>query len=373
MVQTIKSVFLLTAFLFFNGNFAQIKIRKICDVASTLNEISGLIKVNEKFWGMNDGGNLPRLYQIDTSTGLTKDSTTFANVSNEDWEELCTDSKNVYIGEFGNNDGVRKNLKIYYFPISELGKQNVICDTIQFNYSDQKTFSSNVISEFDCEAFCAYNDSLFLFSKSKSSGKCRVYVLPASKGKYIAQVSDSIFVNSWVTGASLYNGKISFCSYVYFGSFFDYFISPIKFKSGRYLDKTPSISAITGIPGPAQIETIMQVSESKFILTSESFGGKPAAIYELSYSPNRAINSKVELKFVAVPNPIEEKLEIQSNKFKLDRVEIYNTKNELVYLKKIEKEGLNNLSIVTSDWSAGGYKIVAYSGKRIGEQWIIKY
>ena len=35
------------------------------------------------------------------------------NAKNDDWEELAEDDEFIYIGDFGNNNGKRKNLCIY--------------------------------------------------------------------------------------------------------------------------------------------------------------------------------------------------------------------------------------------------------------------
>jgi hypothetical protein len=38
------------------------------------------------------------------------------NAKNTDWEALTNDGNNFYIGDFGNNDGSRRDLTIYKVP-----------------------------------------------------------------------------------------------------------------------------------------------------------------------------------------------------------------------------------------------------------------
>lgn len=349
---------------------AQVTIKKVCNLDPKLSEISGMIMVNGKLWAVNDGDNPNCLYSFDTATGQVLDSTTFVNVSNTDWEELTADNTHVYIGDFGNNNGTRKELKIYYFPLSELGKKKIKCDTINFSYADQFAFNSNILSDFDCEAFCAINDSLFLFSKSKSTAKCRIYTIPAKKGTYTAYKTDSLFLNSWVTGASLQNKKLALCAYVYFGSFAVSFFSDVEFKNGA-ITKPVNALSYDNIPGPEEIESIVKTGEGEWLIASESMGGAPAALYKISSLKNSGITKTEPFTYQLSPNPVTDFLLIETNKVKITKVELYNGTGSLM-LEKNCKVSLNKVELNTETLAAGRYRLVIKSGKQTAEKWIVK-
>lgn len=365
-----KLLISLVFIVFFLSTGAQVMVKKICNLDPKLSEISGMVLVEGKLWALNDGDNPNCLFLLDTATGAVKDSTTFVNVSNTDWEEITADNHYIYIGDFGNNNGTRRDLKIYFFPLSELGKKKVKCDTINFSYADQFNFGSNVLSDFDCEAFCAANDSLFLFSKSKSTAKCRVYAIPAKKGTCVANKTDSVFLNSWVTGASLQNQKLALCAYVYFGSFAVSFFTDAEFKNGK-ITKPVNALAYDNILGPEQIESIVKTGDGEWLAASESIGSTPAALYKISSIKN-AGNPKTEtFTYQLSPNPVTDFLFIEATKVKITKVELYNSSGSTI-LEKICKTPLSAVEINTETLAPGRYRLVIKSGKQTAEKWIVK-
>ncbi len=124
------------------------------------------------------------------------------NTVNYDWEDLAKDGNgNIYIGDFGNNENRRKNLRI--FRVNE--KNLNVVDTIQFTYADQKAFPPpKPDRNFDCEAFFYHNNNLYLFSKNRGESETvKVYKVPAEPGKYIVKVVDSLQINNKITAADI--------------------------------------------------------------------------------------------------------------------------------------------------------------------------
>ena len=78
-----------------------------------VHETSGLFFHNGRLWTHNDSGGKPILYGLDTTNFEVVQRLTLVNAKNKDWEDVCTDGENVYVGDFGNNKGKRKNLRIY--------------------------------------------------------------------------------------------------------------------------------------------------------------------------------------------------------------------------------------------------------------------
>ncbi|MEO0404649.1 MAG: hypothetical protein AAF193_07235 [Bacteroidota bacterium] len=84
-------------------------------------ESSGISIINNRCWSFNDSGGEPILYEVDTLTGQVIHQTVLANAQNIDWEAMAYSENEVFVGDIGNNQGSRQDLKIYRFPMNELG------------------------------------------------------------------------------------------------------------------------------------------------------------------------------------------------------------------------------------------------------------
>jgi len=175
-------------------------------LSTTLDETSGLLIVDGAVWTHNDSGNRNELYQLDTLTGVVLRTVRLDNAANTDWEDLASDGRWVYVGDFGNNSGSRRDLRVYRFPLADLrdpAVTNVTVDTIRFTFADQTIFTpANNANDFDCEAMVAMDDSLFLFSKNWLDQRTRLYALPAVPGDHAAVVLGSLDAQGLVTGAA---------------------------------------------------------------------------------------------------------------------------------------------------------------------------
>lgn len=177
-------------------------LKEICDLPASLKESSGLQAYADDFiWTHNDSGNLPVLYQIDT-TGKINNFKTITDASNFDWEDLAKDNLgNLYIGDFGNNKNTRKALQIYIIPNpNENDADRIKAKKISFTYSDQKGFPPSPDQmNFDVEAMIVYNENIYLFSKNNTqpySGYVKLYKLPIVPGHYEAELIDSLFLGA---------------------------------------------------------------------------------------------------------------------------------------------------------------------------------
>jgi len=172
---------------------------------NTIKESSGLIKVDNRLWTFNDSGGKAALYQIDEHSGRIVRTVTIKNARNKDWEDIAYDRNYVYIGDFGNNRGNRKDLKIYKISRRALRTQkSVKAKTINFKYSDQQNFKSRPYKHnYDCEAMIAHNGKLYLFSKNWQDQKTRLYELSNKAGKHIAKYLTSFNIQGMVTGATI--------------------------------------------------------------------------------------------------------------------------------------------------------------------------
>jgi hypothetical protein len=157
-------------------------------LADTLSETSALAAWEGLLLTVNDDTDRS-LYAIDPNGGRIVRRTRLEGVANRDWEAVTQDSGSVYIGDFGNNEnGNRRDLRILRIDKNSLRSGAPVIDTIEFAYADQTNFTATGSNntDFDCEAFIASSDSLYLFTKQWISHRTAVYALPKAPGRYAA-------------------------------------------------------------------------------------------------------------------------------------------------------------------------------------------
>jgi len=199
-----------------NGSQQVVLARSICTITDSnplqgfLDEASGVeIDRNGLFWAINDQGNSNDIFCFGAD-GILLKKIKVDDSKNIDWEDLTLDQKdNLYIGNFGNNENDRKNLSIYKIKdFSSIDKKHVKSKKIEFSFQNQKKFPPKETKmHFDVEAFFAYKDSLYLFSKDRSTpfeGITNLYKLPTKKGEYKAT-----FLSTFFTSPYSYEGRIT--------------------------------------------------------------------------------------------------------------------------------------------------------------------
>ncbi len=173
---------------------------------AALKESSGLCYTDGNLWTFADSGNPNQIYRIDPATGNILQTVVVSNFSNVDWEDIAADSLFIYIGDFGNNNGNRKDLKVIRIRKSDLrdGPQDldVAGESIQFSYADQQSFKASDSTDFDCESLIAFQDNLYLFSKDAVDSKTRCYRLSKLPGKYSLSPVATFNVGGRITAAA---------------------------------------------------------------------------------------------------------------------------------------------------------------------------
>ncbi|WP_239004434.1 hypothetical protein [Lacinutrix sp. WUR7] len=189
------------------------EFKSAIDLPSDLNEVSGteVVSNSDFIWMVNDSGNKPKLFGLDTKGKIKKELEIEAK--NHDWEDLASDPEgNIYIGDFGNNESKRKNLAILKVNASNLQSDaSVEIERISFKYPDQEKFPPKKNKRyFDCEAFFYHNNSFYLFTKSRVKddfGKTSVYKIPANPGMHEAELlgtySNCSDLRCWITAADI--------------------------------------------------------------------------------------------------------------------------------------------------------------------------
>ena len=164
---------------------------------------------------LNDGGNAHKIYGVSSKGKIKKEIK--INAKNHDWEDLTTDNKgNIYIGDFGNNHNKRKDLAVLKVNQHDLqNSKNTDIERIRFYFPDQQKFPPKKKQRYyDTESFFYYNDSLYLFTRSRvvgNFGKTSLFKIPATKGNHAATfVSSFTFcsqLNCSITSAAMSDDK----------------------------------------------------------------------------------------------------------------------------------------------------------------------
>jgi len=196
----------------------------IPELADDLKEISGLLMYDDLFWGFNDSGGKAKIYGFDSRGTIVKEIE-IANADNHDWESIAQDQQFFYVGDFGNNNGNRKNLQILKIPKSAIGEaneQHVDAEIIQFNYARQTQFGyPHLSTPFDCEALMEHNNALYIFSKNWAEQTTSSYKIPKESGSHTVTAIDTFNVGGMITGADLSSDKstLALLGYVNYHAF----------------------------------------------------------------------------------------------------------------------------------------------------------
>lgn len=256
------------------------------ELPDEVKETSGLFFHNGRLWTHNDSGGKPILYAIDTTAFEIVQRITLANAKNKDWEDVCTDGTTVFVGDFGNNKGTRKKLRIYTFPLSvipEEGDAAIQVDTIVFRFGDQTNFEKRKKEhDFDCEAMFATDDYLYLFSKGWETGTTRMYRLPKTPGTFVAEVVNGFDSQGLVTGADYdrENRVLAIVGYVktvwkpFMYLIFDFEEDGVKLSHRRY-----EMPQLTG----CQTEGICFFDEGMCYVSAESSPSMTSRVFKVDF------------------------------------------------------------------------------------------
>ncbi|WP_460502925.1 hypothetical protein, partial [Hymenobacter agri] len=178
--------------------------KRVARLDAAVPETSALLYIGGALWTLNDGDNPPCIFRIDTASGHVVQRVRIVNFPNTDWEELAADSRYFYIGDFGNNAGRRRDLRVLRLPRPGPTDTTATAEAINFSYPEQTDFEPGVYRHnFDCEAFFVAHDSLHLFTKRWADGHTRHYTLPTQPGRYRARPHETLDAQGMVTAASL--------------------------------------------------------------------------------------------------------------------------------------------------------------------------
>ena len=177
-----------------------------CVLPKILRESSGLSFTNGNLWTFGDSGNPNEIFKIDSSTGTILQTVEIENFPNVDWEDITADSSYIYIGDFGNNHGNRRDLKIIRIKKTDLNVPGTLLkvqgEAIHISYADQTKFARVKSTDYDCEALISIGQFLYLFTKDGIDLKTRCYRISNLPGTYKVSPISTFDTKGKITAAA---------------------------------------------------------------------------------------------------------------------------------------------------------------------------
>lgn len=258
-----------------------LKKYRVSVLQDSLKESSGLNFFGNRLFTFNDSGNTSEIFEMNFQTGkIVKKYPT--QLQNTDWEALTNDGKAFYIGDFGNNTGNRKDLKIFKIPFDNDSLQMRNLYEISFFYPEQNNFSpKNLNTNFDAEGMIFYSDKINIFTKEwVSKSVSRYEIDPNLKGNQAARKLESYPTNFVVTDAAYYNKQLFLLGYTkkteVFLNIFNEDENRMFFNQKPQSFYLGTVLAIGQVEGIAVNEEGVYISSEKFVFP---FGSTKPSFY----------------------------------------------------------------------------------------------
>ena len=279
-----KNIYLLAGLILFGCSNKEIDsvevdsaeiISKI-ELPKIINETSGLEFYNNHFITHNDSGGEPTLYifnergEVIETIGLNKNPD--FEIKNNDWEDITSDNKYLFVADTGNNFGNRDNLNI--IRVSK-GADFMVDGIIEISYSDQESFFPRPKHKYDAEAIIVIEDKIALFSKDRENLNTDLYLVDKNQnGSQILTSEVSYDVNTLITGGDFDEDRNLLALVSYNSNGNQYLLLFENFKLNNLENNTYKKFKIP--LEQAQIEAVKIIDEKTFWVTSEDEGiGNP--------------------------------------------------------------------------------------------------
>lgn len=305
--------------IFSQSTTQYISLRTITEIPPVLKESSGALAISPNaIWSHNDGGNSNHLFCFDTLGNVVR-TLQITNATNVDWEDLTSDKTGrIYIGDVGNNANTRKDLCIYRIPDpDQIPGSATQAEIIMFTLEDQLQFPPpSSQRNFDIEAIMWKDDTLFLFTKNRSTpqnGLCKMYKIPAQPGIHIARLVGSVYLGSTnsearVTSADINHstGEVLLLTHSKIVSFRNYPAN--NFFQGTRTDYYFSTQL-------TQPEGITWVDPDRVYITEEGpEKSNSGYLYEVKWAISNPIPERIRGSSIKVyPNPFTDRITLRNS------------------------------------------------------------
>ena len=326
-----------------------------------LDETSGLLFYNNKLFTFNDSGGQAEIYEINSSNGSIVRTITINNATNVDWEDITQDATHIYIGDIGNNNGNRTDLKIYKISKSDFDDADNIAtaETISYYYANQTTFNSLPNNNnWDAEGLISFGDKLLIFTKNWVNNMVNVYSIPKISGSYSAQFVSTYNTNGLITGADIsFNEDVIYLTgYSSSQAPFMYTIHNISASNLDIFSGNVSPKITNIVPLGNQVEAIslfeitptkhrLYISNEKYTFTSGPISITfPAKLWFIELNADTFLSLDTidsNNHFVLYPNPCETAI---NSSVIIDEVTIYDNFGKIIFQdKNVNSISLENL------------------------------
>ncbi|HWJ90958.1 MAG TPA: hypothetical protein VNR87_07585 [Flavisolibacter sp.] len=182
-------------------------------LAKELKEISGTVKDGDVLWAITDARG--SIYKLDLKGNVIQELK-LENVRLTDVEAVAADSKYLYVGDIGDNKGIRNDRVVVRILKSSIDRSatSIGGEQIRFSFPDAASASNQKANNLDCEAMISYGDSLYLFTK-RDDMRTGVYALSKTPGTHVARHKGEFKTKGLITDASvnLRGNEISLVGY----------------------------------------------------------------------------------------------------------------------------------------------------------------
>lgn len=247
-----------------------------------LDENSGILYFEGSYITHNDSGGASALYILDTINLNIQKTITLTGVENIDWEDLTQDETHLYVGDFGNNRGTRRDLRILKIAKSDFKTLTSITpQIISFSYQDQQDFEINEETDYDAEALITVGDHIIVFTKQWGSQNTTAYQIPKTIGNHLAIPLSNYEVGGLITSATFNKEDDQLILLGYSNLLNPFIVKSTVFENLNFFNETTS--KFTLPVATTQMEAVDFISQKKLILSCENFQRPP-----LIDSPARA-------------------------------------------------------------------------------------
>lgn len=354
----------------------------INELSYAVAETSGIIWYRNAIWTHNDSDGEPAIYKMDSEDGRLLQTIHIKDAINIDYEDIAQDKEFIYLGDFGNNYGNRKDLCIYKIrksDIPEEGDREVSAEKITFAYKDQVSFDhKNRKNDHDCEAIVSLGDHLYIFSKNWINGETKSYKVPKTAGNYLLEIHQSFNVRGLITAAD-YNEMADALILIGYENFVPFLWVLWDFKHDDFFGGHKKRVDFADIQG-AQTEAVCFKTPNEILMTCEdSFF--PSSLYQLDLEQitnATKFNSSLvaPLKITLNQSPIKEEVNLsieglQQLKFDVEIYDIgWKKVSQYSFIEKHPKD-LVRVNINTSEIGKGIFFMRVKEGNNIGFQKLI--
>lgn len=342
-----------------------------------VSETSGLLFYNNKLITHNDSGDGANLYEIDIETGKITRTITVSNATNVDWEDITQDKTHIYVADFGNNFGNRKDLKIYKIAKVDFNKNTTVtAEIISFSYEDQTDFSPQAYNtNFDAEAIVILEGAILIFTKNWKDLQTNVYKLENKTTTQIATKVSSANIEGLITGATNFGGKLFLTGYSLTLKPFLIYISDNRkpsfdvFSSGfskENFDRLENGNQVEGITNDINGNLYISREYYESTTTNTSIKNEQKVFSFTDTRTSLLSTNTYDFGFSLYPNPTKNFLQIKTE-YTVENKKIYNSLGKELH---IDTSDSNNISIKSLPKGIYLLKIQFFNGITTTKQFI---